>query len=104
MRKPSVRAGDNKLWYLVSYDIREPTRYRRAHKVIKGYGEAVQYSVFRCKLSRQQLAGLRWELARILDGVDSLLIVGLCGNCVQRIHAYNRPEDWTAEQEGFAVI
>lgn len=104
MRKPPLRAGETKLWYLVSYDIREPVRYRRAHKVIKGYGESVQYSVFRCKLSRQQLAGLRWELARILDEVDSLLIVGLCGSCVQRIHAYNRREDWTGEEEGFAVI
>jgi len=104
MRKPPRRAGESRLWYLVSYDIREPARYRRAHKVIKGYGQAVQYSVFRCKLSRQQLAGLRWELARILDAVDSLLIVGLCGNCVQRIHAFNRPEEWTVEDEAFAVV
>ena len=104
MRKPPVRAGESKLWYLVSYDIRDPVRYRRAHKVIKGYGEAVQYSVFRCKLSRQQLAGLRWELARILDPEDGLLIVGLCGSCVQRIHAYNRREDWAGGDEGFAVV
>jgi CRISPR-associated protein Cas2 len=104
MKKPPLRAGESKLWYRVSYDIREPMRYRRAHKVIKGYGEAVQYSVFRCRLSRTQLAGLRWELARILDGEDSLLIVGLCGNCVQRIQAYNRREEWSPEQESFAVI
>jgi CRISPR-associated protein Cas2 len=104
MKKPPLRAGESKLWYLVSYDIREPMRYRRAHKVIKGYGEAVQYSVFRCRLSRTQLAGLRWELARILDGEDSLLIVGLCGNCVQRIQAYNRREEWKAQEESFAIL
>ena len=104
MSKPILRAGANKLWYLVSYDIRDRARYRRTHRVIKGYGEAVQYSVFRCKLSRPQLAGLRWELARTLDGEDRLLIVGLCGNCVHRIRAYNQPEDWTAEHESFEVI
>lgn len=104
MRKLPARAGENKLWYLVSYDIREQRRYRKAHKVIKGYGEAVQYSVFRCRLSRTQLAGLRWDLARILDGEDSLLIVGLCGSCVQRIHAFNRREDWKGEEEAFAVL
>ena len=104
VRKAAVRAGESRLWYLVSYDIRDPSRYRRGHKLIKGYGEAVQYSVFRCRLSRRQLAALRWELAKILDEEDSLLIVGLCGQCVQRIHAYNRKEEWAGGNEGFAVI
>lgn len=103
-RKQPSRAGESRLWYLVSYDIRDQSRYRRAHKLIKGYGQAVQYSVFRCKLSRAQLAALRWELACILDGEDSLLIVGLCGGCVQRIHAYNRREDWRGGDERFAIV
>ena len=36
--------------YLVCYDIRDPKRLRRVHKVMKGYGEAWQYSVFFCVL------------------------------------------------------
>jgi len=36
--------------YLVCYDIRDPKRLRRVHKVLKGYGEAWQYSVFFCVL------------------------------------------------------
>jgi CRISPR-associated protein Cas2 len=82
----------------------QAVRHEALLMIIKGYGEAVQYSVFRCRLSRTQLAGLRWELARILDGEDSLLIVGLCGSCVQRIHAYNRREDWKGEDEAFAIV
>lgn len=36
--------------YLVCYDIRDPKRLRRVHKVLKGYGEAWQFSVFFCVL------------------------------------------------------
>jgi CRISPR-associated protein Cas2 len=36
--------------YLVCYDIRDPKRLRRVHKIMKGYGESWQYSVFFCVL------------------------------------------------------
>lgn len=36
--------------YLVCYDIRNPKRLRRVHKILKGYGEAWQFSVFFCVL------------------------------------------------------
>jgi CRISPR-associated protein Cas2 len=36
--------------YLVCYDIRDPKRLRRVHKVLKGYGEAWQFSIFFCVL------------------------------------------------------
>lgn len=36
--------------YLVCYDIRDPKRLRHVHKVMKGYGEPWQYSVFFCVL------------------------------------------------------
>ena len=36
--------------YLVCYDIRDPKRLRQVHKVMKGYGESWQYSVFFCVL------------------------------------------------------
>jgi CRISPR-associated protein Cas2 len=37
--------------YIVSYDICEPKRLRRVHRTMRGYGEPLQYSVFRCDLS-----------------------------------------------------
>ncbi|HNZ49072.1 MAG TPA: CRISPR-associated endonuclease Cas2 [Candidatus Hydrogenedentes bacterium] len=36
--------------YLVCYDIRDPKRLRRIHRILRGYGEAWQYSVFFCVL------------------------------------------------------
>jgi CRISPR-associated protein Cas2 len=36
--------------YLVCYDIRDHKRLYSVHKVMKGYGEPWQYSVFFCRL------------------------------------------------------
>ncbi|HEX2824763.1 MAG TPA: CRISPR-associated endonuclease Cas2 [Burkholderiales bacterium] len=51
--------------YIVSYDIRDPKRWRRVFRVMKGYGEWLQLSVFQCRLTRQQHA----ELIALLDGI-----------------------------------
>lgn len=63
--------------YLVCYDIREPKRLRRVHRVMKGFGESWQYSVFFCVLKvidrvRMQTAleaemNLKLDKAVILD-------------------------------------
>ena len=53
--------------YIVAYDICAPKRLRKVYKVMLGYGLRVQYSVFRCELSRRQLAELRCRLDVLLD-------------------------------------
>ena len=37
-------------WWLVSYDVRDSNRLRKVAKKLEGYGERLQYSVFRCRL------------------------------------------------------
>lgn len=51
--------------YIVTYDISDPRRWRRTFKVMNGYGEWVQYSVFQCRLSQQRQA----ELVTLIDGI-----------------------------------
>lgn len=51
--------------YIVTYDIGDPKRWRRVFKLMNGYGEWLQLSVFQCRLSRQRHA----ELVALLDGV-----------------------------------
>lgn len=51
--------------YLVAYDIREPKRWRRVFRLMHGYGEWVQLSVFQCRLSRRRHA----EMVQLLDGL-----------------------------------
>src|SRR5437870_5051974 len=37
--------------YIVAYDIADPKRLQRVHRTMRGYGDPLQYSVFRCILS-----------------------------------------------------
>lgn len=96
--------AEAKHWYLVCYDIRSPKRWRKAYKLLQGYGEHLQYSIFRCWLSQRQREKLRWELEKILTVEDSLLLVGLCHRCVERVQMCNRSEAWPDEAEGYRVI
>jgi CRISPR-associated protein Cas2 len=51
--------------YIVAYDIRDPKRWRRVFRLMHGYGEWVQLSVFQCRLSRRRHA----EMIALLDGI-----------------------------------
>ncbi|SRR5579883_218311 len=96
--------AESKNFYMICYDIRDPKRWRKAFQILKGYGESLQYSIFRCRLNQREREKLRWELEKILVEEDSLLIVGVCDRCVERIQACNRPEAWTVEQEKFRIF
>jgi CRISPR-associated protein Cas2 len=52
--------------YIVSYDISDPKRLRKVFKLMKGYGEHVQLSVFRCELTHRGLVELRARLGAII--------------------------------------
>lgn len=64
--------------YLVTYDIRSPRRWRRIFRVMKGYGEWLQLSVFQCRLSPMRHAELISLLMPILNlRVDHLILIDL---------------------------
>ena len=49
-------------YVIVSYDIGDPKRWRKIFKLMKGYGDHVQYSVFICQLTDLQEAELKAKL------------------------------------------
>ena len=51
--------------YIVAYDIADTKRWRRVFKLMHGYGEWLQLSIFQCRLSRKRHA----ELVALLDGI-----------------------------------
>lgn len=64
--------------YVVSYDISDPKRLRKIFKTLRGYGDHIQLSVFRCELNRRELVELRSVLAEIIHhGEDQVLFVDL---------------------------
>ncbi len=64
--------------YLVAYDIGHPRRWRRVFKLLHGYGDWLQLSVFQCRLSRQRQTSLCERLSRLIDpAADRVLVVDL---------------------------
>lgn len=93
-----------KMWYLVSYDIRDPVRLRKSAKLLKGYGERIQFSVFRCRATHRQIERMQWELKKILNEDDDLLIIGLCDVCVSRIRKRKIDEKWEQKITNYEII
>ena len=64
--------------YVVAYDIADPARWRRVYRKMRGYGDRVQYSVFRCELNPLERMQLEDSLGPLLDKrKDQVLIVPL---------------------------
>lgn len=66
--------------YIVTYDIANPRRWRRVFKLMHGYGDWLQLSVFQCRLTARR----RVELAAALNdlihhGEDHVLLLDLGG-------------------------
>ena len=99
-----VRIDSHQHWHLLAYDVHDEHRLRRTAKTLEGYGERLQYSVFRCKLSDRQLERLRWELSRIMAEEDSLLIVPLCDSCSQRLLAHGPAYEWPPDPPGWVIL
>lgn len=55
----------NEHLYVVAYDIGDPKRWRCVFKLMQGYGEWLQLSLFQCRLSAKRHA----ELIHLLDGL-----------------------------------
>lgn len=96
--------AEQKNWYLVCYDIRCPKRWRKAYKLIEGYGERLQYSIFRCWLSQRTREKMRWQLEKILTKEDDLILIRLSHQCVKDLPTYNRPNTWIVDSGGFRLL
>lgn len=64
--------------FLVSYDVSDPRRLARTRRVVLGFGDPVQLSVFRCDLSPREMVELRRRIsAEIDDRKDQVLFADL---------------------------
>jgi len=84
--------------------VRDSKRLRRVAKHLEGYGERLQYSVFRCRLTARDLERLRWELAQMMENEDNLLVIGLCSRCGSRVAAMHGIESWAEQPRTFEII
>ena len=65
--------------YLLTSDIADPRRLKRAARICERYGERVQESVYWLTIDAEQLRNLQRELATVIqNGEDSLRYYPLC--------------------------
>jgi CRISPR-associated protein Cas2 len=76
--------------YLVCYDVADEKRLRQTYKKMCGYGDPLQYSVFRCELSaaeKQLMKETLWDLLNLASDRVMLINLGPVGargdHCVE---------------------
>lgn len=74
--------------YVITYDIADQKRWRAVFKLMQGYGEWLQLSVFQCRLTRKRHAELLATLDEIIHhDQDHVLMmdVGVADKVIPRI-------------------
>ncbi|MBF0337414.1 MAG: CRISPR-associated endonuclease Cas2 [Nitrospirae bacterium] len=56
--------------YLLCYDIRDARRLAKVYRYIRGRGLHLQYSVFFCRFTWNELTLVKEELGRIIDPAE----------------------------------
>ena len=71
---------------VITYDISEDKRRTKIHKVLKSYGQWMQFSVFECDLTQTQYARLRSRLSKLIKpDQDSIRFYFLCACCKDKV-------------------
>lgn len=71
--------------YLVAYDISDDRRRTRVHKILSGFGEWTQFSVFECYLDEQEHILLRSRLDDVLKREeDNVRFYHVCPACQRK--------------------
>ncbi len=93
-----------KLFYIVSYDISDPKRWREVHNILKDFGTWVQLSVFECWLTRDDYSRLKELLASQIDlKEDRVRFYNLCKVCREKTQAFGWSEMADEPQDGLVL-
>ena len=89
----SIRGVRQSSLYVVAYDIQDDKRRTKVHKVLKGFGEWTEFSLFECFLTKKELLQMRAKLDKHLDArTDRVRIYTICDACVPKIETVGIPE------------
>jgi CRISPR-associated protein Cas2 len=71
---------------IVAYDIADNKLRTRLFKLLKRFGQPVQFSVFECILTDVQFDRMRAEVARLLaDEPNNIRYYDICEDCNRRV-------------------
>ncbi|MBA4380219.1 MAG: CRISPR-associated endonuclease Cas2 [Anaerolinea sp.] len=73
-------------FYIVAYDIPSDRRRTKVHKVLSGFGQWTQYSLFELFLSDKELVLLQNKLEKLTSPKqDSVRFYPLCAACLKNV-------------------
>ncbi len=82
---------------IVAYDISDPKRLQRVHKLMIGYGDSFQKSVFACQLTEKDEVILNEKVKDIIDRREDQVILFRLGSVE---HRQEVSEKWTVIGRG----
>ncbi len=78
--------GQERRLYVVAYDIPSDRRRTKVHKVLSGFGQWTQYSLFELFLNDKELVLLQQKLEKLLNPKqDSVRFYPLCAACLKQV-------------------
>ena len=73
-------------FYLVAYDLSSDKRRNKVHKILSGFGQWTQYSLFELFITDKELVLLQNKLEKVLNAEkDSVRFYPLCGTCLKNV-------------------
>lgn len=61
--------------YIVAYDVADQKRWRRVFRLMHGYGEWLQLSVFQCRLDERRHAELVGTLEEVIHTTEDHVLI-----------------------------
>lgn len=65
--------------FLVTYDVSDDRRRNDVFRILRGFGDHLQFSVFRCETSESELIRLRAALSQAIDHVEDQVLFANLG-------------------------
>jgi CRISPR-associated protein Cas2 len=73
-------------FYIVAYDLPSDKRRNKVHKILSGFGQWTQYSLFELFLTDKELVLLQNKLEKVLNTEqDSVRFYPLCAACLKHV-------------------
>ena len=89
----TIRGVRQSTLYVVAYDIQDDKRRTKIHKVLKGFGQWTEFSLFECFLTKKEVLQMRARLDKHLDPrSDKVRIYTICDACLGKIETVGIPE------------
>jgi len=89
--------------YVIAYDISDDSTRLQISKLLEGYGQRVQDSVFECLLDEKQLKHIIQNMKELLETGGNVRIYQLCKACSQKAQGIGEIIPRLGE-EGYIII